>query len=96
MADFLKQDGVKLRRYFQKVAEMETKIPANAAYLEIKCHLSGDRNNARVSEIFLAFIKDGEVVAMAPIAKKDFKRLKGDFEFMDGPLRSRSGQRAHA
>ena len=96
MTDTPRQDAVKLRRYFQKVAQMETHTPQTSGSLEMRCHVSGGDDSGRVTDVFLAWINDGKIVAMAPITRKDFKRLKGDFEFLTGPLRSRSGQRDHA
>ena len=86
-----RHSAVKMRRFFQIASKLETTEKATADMLQIRCHMNG----SQVTKVFLAYMKDGEVVAMAPISRSDFKRLKSDFEWLSGPAKSRSAMNIH-
>jgi hypothetical protein len=79
-----KQDAVKMRHTFKRLAKMETDEQPNCDYVEIKVSMNGDR----MKDAFLCFSKGGETVAMVPITNADLKRIKSDFAFV---RRARSG-----
>jgi hypothetical protein len=82
-----KEQAVWFRHAFKRAESMKTEQEPNCDYLEIKTNLQG-------TEAFLAFCKDGEIIAQAPITNADIKRIKGDFKFL-AQLRSRSAHRVH-
>ena len=83
-------DGVKLRYQFKRIAKMETTKQPNCDRVEIKFHVMGDR----VTDAFLCFTKNGEDIAMAPISKSDFRKMKSDLAFYR-KAKSGAAQRTH-
>jgi hypothetical protein len=76
----------KLRRRFAAIRAMETENEANADRLEIL--MSGNGTP------ILGFISGDDLIAAAPISRKDFKILKRDFEFTK-EVRSGSAMQKH-
>lgn len=92
-----RQSAVWFRYAFKKEQEMAVDVSKAicADYVDLRVSLTAANHQGRAKDPVIALWKDGEMVATVPISNADFKRLKGDMNFV-AKLASRSAPHAHA
>ena len=73
------QDARRLRAAFQKTDGKEL----DEKHQEVRCDHADIRWDNRYLCYIICLVKDGEVVASAPIKRRDFKRLKNEMAIWD-------------